>query len=234
MQNPQQKESICAESEDRPTQLETRRQMQLHDHIDASKRMRRFVGPWQRHHLSSKRPMWNTCSLALSLLPPPMTFWLLNMFSSKSIQEFEVLKPQQTWFHKFFELGVNKTTLTLSHNSFQVQPQLIFFVHIWCELKNKQTKKTTTIKSIILCYLPRRSPVRRCRCWGHTLCPDRCAPGCQSRSFRYRRSCSFSTRTHAPGSRSQLVHLGWMHLTCSAVPTLVLRDIKTPLWTLDN
>lgn len=47
---------------------------------------------------------------------------------------------------------------------------------------------------------PHRSPDRRCRCWGRTWCPDRCAPGCQSQSFRCRRSCSFSTRTHAPGS----------------------------------
>lgn len=47
---------------------------------------------------------------------------------------------------------------------------------------------------------PHRSPVRRCRCWGRTWCPDRCAPGCRSQSFRCRRSCSFSTRTHAPGS----------------------------------
>lgn len=47
---------------------------------------------------------------------------------------------------------------------------------------------------------PHRSPDRRCRCWGRTWCPDRCAPGCRSQSFRCRRSCSFSTRTHAPGS----------------------------------
>ena len=57
-------------------------------------------------------------------------------------------------------------------------------------------------------HLPRRSPDRRCRCWGRTWCPDRCAPGCRSRSFRCRRSCSFSTRTHAPGGRRRkLLHV---------------------------